>query len=126
MNTVDNLFKEMLAEHGLPPSGSSWEKLKAALDNKDKSAKKNKALLWLRIAAVLVVGSVLVAISVEWRKPAPSIAQENVPVTQKQDVVSSQSQVAEKESARSVAPRQTTVRRARAISEPATPVTEIV
>jgi len=48
-NNVDKLFKEKLGEHSLPPSAQAWEKVEAHL------TKKNKGIVWFRVAAILAL-----------------------------------------------------------------------
>ena len=48
-NNVDKFFKEKLGEHSLPPSAQAWEKVEAHL------TKKNRGIVWFRIAAVLAL-----------------------------------------------------------------------
>ena len=50
MNGIDNLFDEKLSVHTVEPSKEAWRKLESAL------SKKNNSLLWLRWAAVLLLG----------------------------------------------------------------------
>ncbi len=52
-NKVDKLFKDKLSEHSLPPSAQAWGKIEANL------AKKNKGIIWFRIAAVLALFGLL-------------------------------------------------------------------
>ena len=51
MSKLDELFKDKLTEHSITPSNGSWEKVEAGL------SKKNNTVLWLRWAAVLVLGA---------------------------------------------------------------------
>ncbi|CAN5258537.1 hypothetical protein BH09BAC3_BH09BAC3_20170 [soil metagenome] len=51
MNKLDELFKEKLTEYSITPSNAAWEKIESDL------SKKNNAVLWLRWAAVFVLGA---------------------------------------------------------------------
>lgn len=53
MNNTDRLFKEKLAEHSLTPRPQAWEKLEGQL------SKKNKSILWMRLAAAVAVVGLL-------------------------------------------------------------------
>lgn len=53
MNKMDELFKNKLENHSLPPSAEAWEKVERQLE------KKSKPVIWWRAAAaVLLVGAV--------------------------------------------------------------------
>lgn len=54
-NQIDNLFKKKLKEHTVAPGPAAWSKISAA------ASKKNKTIVWLRIAAML-----LLALSAWW------------------------------------------------------------
>ncbi|MFM8739807.1 MAG: hypothetical protein ACKOC0_06340, partial [Cytophagales bacterium] len=52
MNKMDELFKNKLENHSLPPSAEAWEKVEHQLE------KKSKPVIWWRAAAaVLLVGA---------------------------------------------------------------------
>lgn len=73
MNNLDQLFEKKLADHTLPPSVSVWEGIEARL------SKKNKPLIWIRWAAVFLLGGLI--LSVIWMRnhePQPALAIENV------------------------------------------------
>ncbi len=63
-NKVDKLFKEKLGEHSLSPSAKAWEKIEANL------AKKNKGVIWFRVAAVLALVGLLTFIWIRKEKTA--------------------------------------------------------
>jgi len=52
-NKVDKLFKDKLGDHVLPPSAQAWEKIESRL------SKKNRSVLWIRIAAALALVGLL-------------------------------------------------------------------
>jgi hypothetical protein len=63
-NKVDKLFKNKLEKHSLAPSQQVWEKVEARL------SKKNKTIIWVRIAAALTL-TVLTTITVtQWKDDA--------------------------------------------------------
>lgn len=49
-NPIDKLFNSKLARHTVSPSPMAWDKIDTAI------SKKNKGLVWVRIAAILLVG----------------------------------------------------------------------
>lgn len=53
MNPLDKLFSEKLGHHAVAPSAEAWTKVEASL------SKKNKGIVWMRWAAVFVIGSTL-------------------------------------------------------------------
>lgn len=52
-NKVDKLFKDKLSAHTLAPSAQAWGKVEAQL------SKKNKGIIWFRMAAVLTLVGLL-------------------------------------------------------------------
>jgi hypothetical protein len=64
-NKVDKLFKDKLEEHSLQPSAQAWEKVEAHL------GKKNKMVIWLRVAAVLMLFGVLTFVGLNWNDEEP-------------------------------------------------------
>jgi len=52
-NKVDKLFREKLEGHSLPPSAQAWDKLEARL------SKKNRTIIWFRVAAVVGLAGLL-------------------------------------------------------------------
>lgn len=50
MNQLDELFSEKLSNHVLTPPAGAWSKIETKL------SKKNKAVVWMRWAAVLILG----------------------------------------------------------------------
>ena len=72
MSKLDELFKEKLSEHLIMPSNGSWEKVEAGL------SKKNNTVLWLRWAAIFLLGAfVLGAILMQRNDTTPTMAKEN-------------------------------------------------
>jgi hypothetical protein len=59
-NKVDKLFKEKLEGHSLQPSAQAWEKLEAHL------GKKNKIVLWTRVAAAVILLGLLTFAGINW------------------------------------------------------------
>ncbi len=53
MSKLDEFFKEKLNDHSIAPPGGSWKRVEAGL------SKKNKAFVWLRWAAVFLIGVML-------------------------------------------------------------------
>jgi cytoskeletal protein RodZ len=74
-NRVDNFFKNKLKEHQLPPSAKGWEKLERNL------SKKNKTILWFRLAAAIALVGILTFAILQWMvkgDPQPQLViQEN-------------------------------------------------
>src|ERR1044071_9398011 len=75
-NKVDKLFKEKLEEHSLQPSAQAWEKVEAHL------GKKNKIVLWTRVAAAIAVMGLLTFVAINWNKcykqPTKEIVKEQI------------------------------------------------
>jgi hypothetical protein len=59
-NKVDSIFKTKLEGHSLPPSGKAWEKLEANL------SKKNKAIIWFRLAAAVALIGIFTVAMLQW------------------------------------------------------------
>jgi hypothetical protein len=59
-NKVDSIFKTKLEEHSLPPSGKAWEKLEANL------SKKNKAIIWFKLAAAVALIGIFILALLQW------------------------------------------------------------
>jgi hypothetical protein len=57
-NNFDNQIKEQLEQRTMEPSAKSWEQLRSKLDHKDK--KTIPIYVWLRVAASLVAGFLIV------------------------------------------------------------------
>ena len=64
-NKVDRLFKEKLNEHAIPSSTHAWGKVEAHL------TKKNKGIIWFRVAAVLALVSLLTFVFMNNGKEQP-------------------------------------------------------
>lgn len=80
MNSVDKLFKSKLDDHQLAPGPKAWEKLERNL------SKKNNAVIWLRVAAVLALAGVLTFALLRWNltESPETLTKVNEPVEQKQ------------------------------------------
>jgi len=103
-NKVDKLFKDKLEGDSLQPSAQAWEKVEAHL------GKKNKMVLWLRVAAVVVLLSALTFVALRWNsnyeEPQQELVKQNdertpktTPVDEpKQPVASQKSEVRSRES----------------------------
>ena len=59
-NKVDKLFKEKLEGDTLQPSAQAWEKVEAHL------GKKNKMVLWARVAAAVILLGLLMFVGLNW------------------------------------------------------------
>lgn len=73
MNQLDELFSEKLSNHTLTPPAGAWNKVETKL------SKKNKAIVWMRWAAVLMLG--LLAASVLWTQketPVNQVAEKKI------------------------------------------------
>jgi cytoskeletal protein RodZ len=57
---VDKLFKEKMETHTLQPSAQAWEKVESHL------SKKNKMVVWLRIAAAVALLGLLTFAALNW------------------------------------------------------------
>jgi hypothetical protein len=83
-NRIDKVFKDKLESHQLSPSPAAWDKLERQL------AKKNKAYVWLRAAAVLALFSMATVVAINWpsastpeneqAKQETAEPQQNIPV----------------------------------------------
>ena len=62
MSKLDKLFKEKLEVHSLQPSAQAWEKVDAHL------AKKNKMVVWVRVAAAVALLGLLTFAALNWDK----------------------------------------------------------
>lgn len=74
MSNLDKLFEKKLADHSITPSGSAWESLEAKL------SKKNKPLIWMRWAAILLLG--VLGLGTLWLKnqdTSPVLVKESIP-----------------------------------------------
>ncbi len=56
MNKLDELFQEKLTNHSVVPSPEAWQKIEAGL------SKKTRPLIWLRWAAVFLLGGLLLSV----------------------------------------------------------------
>ena len=67
MNQLDELFSEKLSNHVLTPPTGAWSKIETKL------SKKNKGVVWLRWAAVLILG--LMAATILWTQNETPVSQ---------------------------------------------------
>ncbi|MBX2896670.1 MAG: hypothetical protein KF763_14590 [Cyclobacteriaceae bacterium] len=80
MNRIDELFKNKLANHPVPPSADAWQKVEAGL------TKKNNAWVW-RLAAALVLFGLVSGAWYRWSKHTqvqPELVQQPLPSPQKE------------------------------------------
>ncbi len=73
MNKMDELFKNKLENHSLPPSAEAWEKVERQLE------KKSKPVIWWRAAAAILLVGALLGISYWWtgeEAGTPTIAEQ--------------------------------------------------
>ena len=74
MSTLDDLFKDKLENHSIIPSPEAWNKVEAGLTNK------KRPVIWLRWAAVFLLGGLLVGTFWLREKDAPVV------LTQKKEI----------------------------------------
>lgn len=74
MSTLDDLFKEKLENHSITPSPEAWNKVESGLTNKQ------RPVIWLRWAAVFLLGGLLVGTLWLREKDAPAV------LTQKKEI----------------------------------------
>ncbi len=67
MSSLDDLFKEKLENHSITPSPAAWNKVEAGLTNK------NQQGLWMRWAAVFLLGGLLVGTMWLREKDTPAV-----------------------------------------------------
>jgi hypothetical protein len=73
MNQLEELFNEKLGNHAIPPPTGGWERVAVNL------SKKNRTIVWIRWAAVLVVGMVAVGvIATRQSTPAELVSQKKI------------------------------------------------
>jgi hypothetical protein len=70
MSTLDEFFREKLADHSITPSDGAWQRVQAGL------SKKNNGLIWLRWAAAVLLGALLLGALWIQRETEPQMAQE--------------------------------------------------
>jgi hypothetical protein len=71
-NKVDKLFKEKLETHTLQPSAQAWEKVESHL------SKKNKMVVWLRVAAAIALLTAVTVVVVNFNEPEKKIVKEKI------------------------------------------------
>ncbi|HZY82195.1 MAG TPA: hypothetical protein VFE50_21870 [Cyclobacteriaceae bacterium] len=59
-NKVDKFFKEKLETHSLQPSAQAWDKVESHL------SKKNKMVVWIRVAAAIALMGALTFVALNW------------------------------------------------------------
>jgi hypothetical protein len=75
MSKLDELFQEKLNNHSVTPPAGAWQKIEAGL------TKRNKPVLWLRWAAVFLLGGLLLSVLWLRREEAP------VTITEKKSLI---------------------------------------
>jgi hypothetical protein len=93
-NKVDKLFKEKLESHSLQPSAQAWEKVEAHL------GKKNRMVLWVRVAAAVALFGVLTIVGLNWNddnKKTKEIAKDEVTKERNDEGTKKETIVEEKE-----------------------------
>jgi hypothetical protein len=93
-NKLDKLFKEKLEGDSLQPSAQAWEKAEAYL------GKKNRMVLWARVAAAVAVMGLLVFAALSWsnryEKPKQEIVKEEIKKQEPEEVPAPEKPTAEK------------------------------
>jgi hypothetical protein len=99
-NKVDKLFKEKLETHTLQPSAQAWEKVESHL------SKKNKMVVWVRVAAAIALLGALTFVVADLTEPKKEIVKEKIKPSVVPDKKKEESQpVAEVPSKKSVQPK---------------------
>ena len=81
MNKLDELFKEKLSDYSVAPSAGAWQKIEPHL------SKKNETMVWVRWAAVLLLGGLLLsALWIQRKDSASPLAKQKQPVPQKAEM----------------------------------------
>lgn len=74
MNKLDEFFKEKLTNHSIAPSAGAWQKVESGL------SKKNNGVIWLRWAAVVLLGALLLGTLWMQREDLPApMAKDKLP-----------------------------------------------
>ncbi len=74
MNKLEKLFKEKLTDHSVAPSARAWEKIEAGL------SKKNKGVIWLRWAAIFLLGALMLGLFLIRKEDIP------LPMAEKKEI----------------------------------------
>lgn len=69
---VDKFFKDKLETYTLPPSAQAWDKVESHL------SKKNKMVVWLRVAAAIALLGVVTFVVVDMSGPEKEIVKEKI------------------------------------------------
>lgn len=88
---MDKLFKEKLETHTLQPSAQAWEKVESHL------SKKNKMVVWLRVAAVIALLTAVAFVVVNFNDPQKQIVEEKIKPQQEPAVVPEQKKEEQKQ-----------------------------
>ena len=81
MNKLEELFKEKLSDYAIATPNRTWEKVEAGL------SKKNKTIIWLRWAAVFLLGGLLLgSLWLQRQDNSRTLAKENQPAVRKEEV----------------------------------------
>lgn len=76
MSKLDELFREKLISHSVTPPVAAWQRIEAGL------SKQNRPVLWLRWAAVFLLGGLLLSVLLLRREEVPLTVAEKKPLTQ--------------------------------------------
>ena len=80
MNKLEELFKEKLSDYAIATPNRTWEKVEAGL------SKKNKTIIWLRWAAVFLLGGLLLgSLWLQRQDNSRTLAKENQPAVRKEE-----------------------------------------
>jgi hypothetical protein len=99
---VDKLFKEKLEADTLQPSAQAWEKIESHL------SKKNKMVVWLRVAAAIALLGLLTFAALNWgvyKAPKTELVKEEVKPQEKPTVVPEEKKEEKKLVAEAPAPK---------------------
>ncbi|HMJ67835.1 MAG TPA: hypothetical protein VK508_03015 [Cyclobacteriaceae bacterium] len=98
---VDKLFKEKLEAHTLQPSAQAWEKIESHL------SKKNKMVVWLRIAAAIALLGLLTFAALNWgiyKTPKTELVKQEIKPQENPTIVPGEKKEEEKQVAEAPAP----------------------
>lgn len=117
---VDKLFKDKLEGHSLQPSAQAWEKVEAHL------AKKNKMVVWLRVAAAVALLGVLTFVGLKWNdaEPKQELVKKDPVVEPKQQIRKEDGDIKEEEIKKAETPKKKIEKKEKKSVEPAMPVIE--
>ena len=81
MNKLEELFKEKLSDYAIATPNKTWEKVEAGL------SKKSKTIIWLRWAAIFLLGGLLLgSLWLQRQDNSSTLAKENQPALSKDEV----------------------------------------